>query len=217
VIKLTKLAEPQVLQNNGSQWLADLKAAIASNIKKKIDAAKSKYNHRDIKDQLIEETAGKCAYCESLILHISFGDIEHIIPKNPNVDQTFVWSNLTLACDVCNTAKSSKPNVFDPYVDNVEDHFKFLGPMILPATSNDKATFTVKQLQLNRLALIERRMRRIDGISTQANLISKTTDLALKEVLVADLIENDCGDSAEYSAFVRQVVATLLPGVLPQK
>ncbi|MEQ1829786.1 MAG: HNH endonuclease, partial [Pirellula sp.] len=47
------------------------------------------------------ETADKCAYCESKVTHVTFGDIEHIVPKSIGGKQT------TLTCGRCNNDQGS--------------------------------------------------------------------------------------------------------------
>ena len=61
----------------------------------------NRYSRPEIKAELIAETKGKCAYCESKITHIYPGDIEHIIPKSIFPRLTFTWANLTLGCYWC--------------------------------------------------------------------------------------------------------------------
>lgn len=71
------------------------------------------YSHDDVKEALIKLFNGKCAYCESLVLHIYPGDIEHFRPKgkieeaNPSQTPGYYWlaadwDNLLLACRNCN-------------------------------------------------------------------------------------------------------------------
>lgn len=76
------------------------------------------YKEQDIKEALIKLFNGKCAYCESKILHIYPGDVEHFRPKSlikylPNDKIKELkpgyywlaanWNNLLLACKNCNS------------------------------------------------------------------------------------------------------------------
>ncbi|WP_165927214.1 HNH endonuclease [Sphingomonas sp. BK235] len=203
-----------MLALNSATWLAALQVAIASGDAQAIKLAQSRYNHKEIKDRLIEETSAKCAYCESKILHVSPGDIEHVQPKSADVTRTFQWDNLTLSCSSCNNNKRNHSGVVDPYNDVIGDHFQFLGPMMFPVSANTKAVFTERQLKLNRLRLVEQRMTRLSAVSTQIQLIVKTSDDDLKQVLIEDLVENDCADDAEYSAFAKALVTSLLPAAI---
>lgn len=72
------------------------------------------YREDDVKVALVESHFGKCAYCETYILHISHGDVEHFRPKSeyssdPGEDTAqgyfwlaYDWDNLFLACPICN-------------------------------------------------------------------------------------------------------------------
>jgi uncharacterized protein (TIGR02646 family) len=59
-----------------------------------------------------------CAYCESKLRHITYGDIEHIVAKAVDQSRTYDWTNLTIACDVCNTEKSDEEGLVDPYTED---------------------------------------------------------------------------------------------------
>jgi len=113
---------------------------------------------------LEKETHGKCAYCESKIKHISYGDIEHILPKNISArpDLYVAWSNLTLSCEQCN--QSGKRTYFDenlplinPYTDIPSQHLQDIGPRIMSISGDDRAFVTKNVLKLNRAVLVESR------------------------------------------------------------
>jgi uncharacterized protein (TIGR02646 family) len=205
---LTKQEEPEVLRKNGATWLKAVENKIAAG-EVPTDAEKGRYRHPEIKSALITETHGKCAYCESRLLHIAFGDVEHITPKSLKLSDTFRWSNLTLACDVCNTYKGNAADLVDPYVDDPSVFFKFVGPMVYANPSEPKGVITAKQLRLNRPDLIAHRVKRLDAITSIMHLISITQDPKLKAVLTADLRENEASDEGEYAAFVRSFLAVV--------
>ena len=73
----------------------------------------SVYSHKEVKDTLIELFRGKCAYCESLFLHVYSGDVEHFRPKGAVSSENGLlkpgyywlaanWDNLLLSCRNCN-------------------------------------------------------------------------------------------------------------------
>jgi len=81
------------------------------------------------KDQLLMETHNKCAYCESDITTVSYGDVEHYRPKSVYWWLAYVYDNYLASCAICNQRfKGAK--------------FEFLGPAIPPpavlATSTDE-------------------------------------------------------------------------------
>ena len=88
MIKLEKGAEPAVLARNSAQW--------TSVVIRKMDTGvaptrteRSRYNHADIKRALMTETYKKCAYCESKFRHVTYGDIEHVVPKSDRPSKWF--------------------------------------------------------------------------------------------------------------------------------
>ena len=103
MIKLKKGPKPKILINNAERWTEEYCECLDNNEKPSSTVA-NRYNCPEIKDALEDETHGKCAYCESYIKHISYGDIEHILPKNKDArpDLYVTWSNLTLSCEICN-------------------------------------------------------------------------------------------------------------------
>lgn len=73
------------------------------------------YAARDVKARLIADQHSKCAYCETLFLHSSPGDVEHYRPKagfrqaatSPVEGPGYYWlaynwDNLLFACEDCN-------------------------------------------------------------------------------------------------------------------
>jgi uncharacterized protein (TIGR02646 family) len=81
------------------------------------------YAHESVKEGLINAQLGKCAFCESQITHISYGDVEHFRPKagyrQNSEDElatpgyywlAYEWDNLFLACQLCN--QRFKRNLF---------------------------------------------------------------------------------------------------------
>ncbi len=208
MIKLAKIEEPQVLRENSGQWLQIIRDKVDAGLEP-TKTEESRYRHPDIKSALIEETGGKCAYCESYLRHIAYGDVEHIFPKNLDIDLSFVWSNLTLACDVCNTGKAKHLNIVDPYVDEPSSHFKFKGPMIVPSLHSDRATTTKIRLKLNRTELLERRTERLAIIADRLLMIYQARDVDLKSALFDDLVDNELSDRSEYCAFARSFISDM--------
>jgi uncharacterized protein (TIGR02646 family) len=89
------------------------------------------------KDCLVKLFHGKCAYCESKIMHVDYGHIEHYRPKSGpfgRPDLTFDWNNLLLACGICNGsahkgdrfpgADAGGP-IVNPCDEEPGDHFEF--------------------------------------------------------------------------------------------
>lgn len=208
MIKLNKGAVPPILAANSDGW----KQAILGKISRGetlSKADKSHYGHPEIKAALVQETYGKCAYCESKLRHISYGDVEHVAPKSAVPERWFDWTNLTLACDVCNTKKGDfyrdDNSLIDPYVDDPEQLLWVFGATILAAPGEDSAALTERVLELNRGELIERRAERLKGLMKQLDVIKRTNDSALRALLQTDFLEEGKGDR-EYAALARRVI-----------
>lgn len=201
MIKLEKIDEPEVLRTHAADWTKTLEDRIAAG-ETPTEAEKGRYRHPRIKERLLQETNKKCAYCESYLVHISYGDVEHIHPKSDDPMLTFSWNNLTLACDVCNTNKGSYMGVIDPYIRDPAQDFWFLGAMVLPKAGDIEASISERRLRLNRLELVERRAERIRFINEQILLMEQVADLDHKRAIRDDVIRQ-IESREEYSAYVR--------------
>lgn len=207
MIKLQKVQEPSVLRKNSANWTKAILDKVACG-EKPTAHEKRQYAHPDIKNALVNETNGKCAYCESKIRHVAHGDIEHIVPKSIVPNRWFEWGNLTLACEVCNLKKSNflgdHDTFVDPYTVNPEDFFDFLGATIFPKPGNDAAAITEKLLELNRAELLERRAERLKGLMTLIDNIARVKDSTLKSILQSDFLE-ETQDSREFAGLAREI------------
>lgn len=207
MIKLQKRPKPAVLERNADSWTK----AVLEKLEQSLELAaheKSKYNHPDVKAALIDETYGKCAYCESKIMHIAYGDIEHIAPKKISPELWFEWENLTLACDVCNTKKSSKENIIDPYENDPARRVMFIGATIWPAPGDELAKYSIEELELNREALTARRQEKIEYLMMLLEIIAKTNTHELRERLKQDFMLELANDK-EFAGLARCVADEL--------
>jgi uncharacterized protein (TIGR02646 family) len=178
-----------------------------------------KYRHPQIKQALMEETSGKCIYCESKLGHNCSGDVEHKIPVAHFPALRFEWSNLTIACEECNRRKSDyyKPDsmFLDPYSDDVESRLKHLGPVVLNIPGDYQAEVTLRVLELNSLAkrrhLIGRKFEKLEEIRNLVERIVSAPTIEIKEFLIIDLFER-CEIDAEYSGMVKSYVDGLPEG-----
>lgn len=83
----------------------------------------------ETKEQLLAETHHKCAYCETSMLAVAFGDVEHYRPKSRYWWFAYVYDNYLASCAICNQRFKS-------------DQFEFSGAALPPpavlATSSDQ-------------------------------------------------------------------------------
>ncbi|WP_071675548.1 HNH endonuclease [Nioella nitratireducens] len=222
MIALTKLASPRILTQNAAAWRAELLATIAAG-EEPTKAQKNRYNHVDIKAQLVEETHGKCSYCESKMRHVDDGDIEHILPKAKHPDLSFDWENLTLACTICNRKKGDHDappgdaqSLVNPYQDDPKAHFLFHREILTPTPESVRGSNTENILELNRADLRERRREKIDELHQYVTAYAQAEDDY--KPLVSRQIRKQCvGADKEYSAFLEQYISEMITrGTLPE-
>lgn len=90
---------------------------------RKFDFYSGIYGHRTVKAALTSMQHEKCAYCESKLTHIAYGDVEHFRPKGGFTQQpgdallrpgyywlAYEWPNLLFSCQLCN--QRYKKNLF---------------------------------------------------------------------------------------------------------
>jgi uncharacterized protein (TIGR02646 family) len=208
MIRLTKGPRPNVLTANASRWTQELLATLAAG-NDPTPTQLSHYRHLEIKDALKEETHRKCAYCESKPLHVTHGDVEHIVPKSIHPELAYEWENLTLACDSCNTQKSNREGFVDPYSDDPQLEFGFQGPMIFSRPGQNRAERTVARLRLNRIDLFERRGEKLETLLKQLYRLKETVDVQQREFLRNTLIDDETSDDKEYAACVRAFIVAM--------
>ena len=141
-----------------------------------------------LKAHLFSIFENKCAYCDSYVLDVSPGDVEHFRPKakldgDPS-HPGYYWlayepSNLLPSCENCNRfggKKSSFPVVegtrayrpadlenelallINPYLDDPADHLEFLDNGVVKAKT-ERGFKSIEIYHLNRLPLVEARKR----------------------------------------------------------
>ncbi len=112
---------PKVLQTKGRQKAQAHRAAYQRSAddykagRRTFDFDARIYGHAEVKRRLIRMQHGKCAFCESKVTHIAYGDVEHFRPKGgcrqsrTDALQTpgyywlaYHWENLVFACQLCN-------------------------------------------------------------------------------------------------------------------
>ena len=201
---LEKLSIPDVLNANCLDWTDQYKSDRTSKTKK------YRYRHEDIKRTLIEETGGKCVYCESKIGHNTPGDVEHKTPSSANVDLHFDWNNLTIACTECNRRKRAyfdmlKP-FLDPYSADVESRIMHLGPVVGWQPGDEPAEISVRMLELHDNSRAELIKRKIEAIDNLNNLVARYHQVngVMKDLLLLSIQRLKCRDS-EYSGMLISV------------
>lgn len=211
--RLKKGTIPQILIDNASTWTTEYCSQLSMG-KKPSETIANRYNHPQIKEALEKETHQKCAYCESKIKHISYGDIEHILPKNKDArpDLYVEWTNLTLSCEQCNrsgkrTYYNPQLPLINPYVDAPEKFLQDIGPLVMPLPGNDRAIVTEKVLKLNRPSLVEQRVERIMMVETLLQSWAKEKNETLKSLLEEQL-HAEYAENKEFSSTIKSFLYT---------
>lgn len=211
MIKLSKTSKPNILVQNADAWTNELMSYINRGVNVP-DAVKNRYNDIDVKRALSLETHGKCMYCEGFIGAVSYSHIEHFRPKARYPDKTFEWENLGLGCQVCNMKKGDKFDeslpYINPYFENPDDFFIFLGTMISQKPGCSRAENMKTQLDLNRPELMEQRKEAIDKVANLVERYIAETNPSVKQMLRKN-IEIEFGPNKAYSRCVKSAVEQL--------
>ncbi|WP_221938469.1 HNH endonuclease [Mycobacterium sp. KBS0706] len=203
---------PEVLKKNGEKWTQIVLDRIANN-EKPTPSETGRYKHTEIKRALISETCGKCAYCESKLLHIHHGDVEHFVPKSLDPARTFDWNNLILACEICNQSKSDiDPHInfiINPYITDPGDHLIFSGPLIF-SKGTPQGKSTIRILKLDRAQLYEARKDRAEKVTKiMENLFDSRLTSVERKAIYKDLIDVEASRSEQYSAMIREMIRSI--------
>ncbi len=112
---------PSVLAAKGTAKTAEHCASVVANTP--LDFDRDIYGAKDVKDVLAGSHRGKCCFCESKILHVASGDVEHFRPKAGVYSTSlgkvappgyywlaYEWTNLLFSCEQCN--RRGKKNHF---------------------------------------------------------------------------------------------------------
>lgn len=215
MIRVKRGRSPGVLTRNRARWLSDLQQATTQEER---DRVLERYRHKEVKDALVALFHGKCAYCESFIRHVDYGHIEHYRPKAKYPKLAFTWSNLVLACGVCNGSeykgdafplKAKGGPLINPCAEEPSLHLSFeYDPVAKLSSVRGKTTrgdTTEKCLGLNRQDLRTHRSTRIKHLWFIAQ--KAATDSEARQ-----LLDEAAASSHEYSAFARLLRNALSSG-----
>lgn len=204
MIYVNRLPSPAILEENAEDWTQTLLYGTALEKKNVM----KKYRDPAIKQALTEMFNGKCAYCESQIEHIDYGDIEHFKPKSLYPNLAFVWSNLLLACSICNRTykktqfplETEEGPLVDPSLEDPANHLKFASDTKLQKAivlgKDARGDTTQKTLGLNRPKLVDKRSRYVVKMRLLWEYRAVNPE-------AADVLRKAAASDQEYSAFVQ--------------
>ncbi len=169
----------------------------------------------EIKPKLRDSTYTKCMYCESMIGHVYFGDVEHILPVHHFPNLRLSYDNLGYCCAVCNNNKldyyDPAAGLVDPYSDDPSDHIGSRGPSLRALSDIGHATITI--LELNRPELLLRRHDSFEQIDRLVIAYQGEADPNRKAILATQL-RQEWRDSKEHS-MVRKTHILSETGIAP--
>ncbi len=215
MIYVNRTLVPTILNRNAHTWQAEYTNAInAYNVnpnalnKENKKQAEKKYNHYLIKAALKNMFSGKCAYCESHVIHIDYGHIEHYKPKASYPNECFNWENLLLGCAICNGSQYKGDHfplahqngpIINPTLEDPRDFLSFEFDVKTGTANiiekNLRGLTTKSLLGLNRPDLVRHRSSVVKMMVFAAIKASKGDHEALIE------IKRCCNKDEEYSAF----------------
>ncbi len=173
------------------------------------DSLANSYRDPRVKGVLERETHAKCAYCESHIKHVDHGDVEHLQPKSKAPHLRLTYTNLTLACSVCNQGKDDYSvaalPLLHPFNDDPAEHLLALGPLLHWYAGSVRGQVTVKELKLNRPRLLERRGERIEQVMGLVQTVLARDPGPERDALKAVLMAEAEADR-EYSFVVSELL-----------
>ncbi|HLP61522.1 MAG TPA: hypothetical protein VK186_21955 [Candidatus Deferrimicrobium sp.] len=158
-----------------NQWREKAKENTQKAVEAVNNGEKPEFNQEvwgQLKEHLFELFHGKCAYCESKLLHVASGEVEHYRPKrqvseNPG-HPGYYWlaydvDNLLPCCEKCNRTRGKQnhfpvkvshayspeelhkeePLLLNPYFHQPSEHLKFI-PGTMGNGKDDKVLGTVE-------------------------------------------------------------------------
>ena len=193
-----------------------LKSALPKELAKQLNALAKAYDTADeetrvklrkkysiVKAHLVRDFNGKCAYCESDLLHISAGQTDHVLPVSKKPKLLFAWSNLVLACENCNRTKNAYHNdslpLVNPLVDNPAAHLTFIGSIIQDIDTRGYTTIT--ELELDRGPLTAKRTERLMLLEPFVKWLERETDTD-ERTMIVNQFKQYAEPTREFSAMV---------------
>jgi uncharacterized protein (TIGR02646 family) len=211
--------KPQILIDYADTWTKeylearnDYEGNKTPEQKKLVEKAEKKYNHNQVKDSLKIMFQKKCAFCESLITHVDYGQIEHFKPKSSYPGLCFDWNNFLLCCSICN-GKSNKGDKFpladeggpfvNPTEENPDDFFGFEYDSLLKKfivfPKHERAKTMLGIININREDLLEHRTEYLSKI------VDTISQIIEKDQEKLDLFCSYFSEKDEYYAFIKNI------------
>lgn len=214
-----KPKEQVILRNNKPSNSADWGKSIYANIK------------ANIKDHLAKINDQRCFYCKcELSGGCSISHIEHIVDKNRHPQFMFDSQNLTLACPICNSSKSTTnvlkkldcPNIYPTdkedykiihaYLDKYEEHIEMIKDIFFRAKNGSiKGSNTIEICNLTRHRLAEEKVKELcceKMLGTGEDMVILECGIARKQASFK-YTENVYIDEYYDSLYISRIIRTI--------
>jgi uncharacterized protein (TIGR02646 family) len=205
MIRVQKSSLPAKVASKLKKHEANYFAAKAAGDSDLVAKLRNKYSV--VKKHLVTDFHGKCAYCESKMMHISAGQTDHIVPVSHDEQKLFDWENLVLACENCNRNKSAYHDedlqLINPLVDDPSVHLTFVGAMI--EQLDQRGEITISQMQLDRSELTCVRFERLRKLKDTFARLSPSNSPAMQKMILNEL-QNEGDRHKEFSMMVKLYV-----------
>lgn len=124
-------------------------------------------------NQLKEMFKGCCAYCEGEYDDTSYAEIEHFKPKSLYPELMFEYSNMNLACQICNTNKKEKydDKLINPTVEDPEEHLRYKTYILKPL--DERGKLTINMFDINSEERLNKRKSVYDEVNKRMLLVNK--------------------------------------------
>lgn len=207
MIRLTKAEKPEILVRNETGWRDEYQRHRAGG--EVPSAAATRYRHPHIKRAALEESFGKCIYCESKPSHVHPGDLEHIRPKSLHPHLVVEWTNLGFVCNECNRRKGSYDHhtllLVNPFTEDPDDFLLFAGPLVFQRPGSQRGLATISIIKLNREQLTGRRIERLEALQRLIDQWAQLPEGQLKNALLTELLA-EAEKNREYSAAAKALL-----------
>lgn len=209
------------------------------NGKREFEPRSEIYADPDVRRTLETCQYSKCCFCES---HVHSGNhVEHFRPKkavHQHRDEplskpgyywlAYEWTNLLLACPVCNgknkgnlfpledpTSRATchnhdlakeRPLLIDPAAEDPEGLLEWNGLHITAIAANSRARATLSVIGLNRDGLIAARRQRLSEVRRILNILKSCGDNSEVMKEAEEFLRDAAAPSALFSAMVRALL-----------
>lgn len=236
MIRIHKPADPpDILVRRGKPKRRGMSAAVTRNPADYLSGARTFefesaiYGAKSVKTALKKAQHGKCAFCESKVAHVAYGDVEHFRPKKGYMRDAdsdlerpgyywlaYEWDNLLFSCQICN--QREKRNLFPLADENNrarthKDDFREESPMFIhPGEEDPSPHVTFKEEVIVPVNGSPRGMATINGLGLDRDKVEERRREELEPIKLLYRMafsedETLADEAADSRAFLKALLA----------